>query len=222
MDFNERERKAKMIADLLIQVLSIVVVVIMFLVMYKIPQKYIAKYRSKLSNKSTFQARRHFIAGAQHLSKAQSTRDLAAAKLAVEEADKSIALDPRDAASHILKALALDLLGFKTSAIDAIDVALSPLAVKSLADDERGDALYKRAELRNGVSGKERFEESVVSDLVESVRLKSKNVKAFVLLGECYERKEMKEKAREAYESAIRVDSDNKAAQEALNRLGAS
>ncbi|KAK1367014.1 Kinase superfamily protein [Heracleum sosnowskyi] len=211
-----------MIADLLLQAISIIIVIFMFLYMYKIPQKYIAKYRSRSSsNTSTLQARRHFIAGAQHLSKSRSTRDISAAKLAVEEAEKAISLDPSDAASHILKALGLEMLGFKTAAIESIDVALSPLAVKSLADDERGDALYKRAELRLGVSGEERVEE-VVSDLVESVKLKKENVKAFVMLGECYERKEMKEKAVEAYENAIRVDSDHKVAKEALNRLGSS
>lgn len=221
MDFNDREQKIKMIADLLLQALSIIVVIVMFLFMYKIPQKYIAKYRSRSSNTSNIQARRHFIAGAQHLSKSRSSRDNSAAKLAVEEAEKAITLDPSDAASHILKALALEMLGFKTSAIESIDVALSPLAVKSLADDERGDALYKRAELRLGVSGEERVEE-VVRDLVESVKLKRENVKAFVLLGECYEKKEMKEKAVEAYENAIRVDSDHKVAKEALKRLGSS
>ncbi|KAL8096339.1 hypothetical protein AgCh_037341 [Apium graveolens] len=189
--------------------------------MYKIPQKYIAKYRATSSNSVNLQARRHFIAGAQHLSKSRQSRDLADAKLAVEEAEKAVALDPRDAASHILKALGLEMLGFKKEAIEAIDVALSPLAVKSLAEDERGDALFKRSELRVGVSGEERVEE-VVRDLVESVKLNARNVKAFVLLGECYERIERKEMAVEAYENAIRVDSDCMVAKEALNRLGES
>ncbi|KAL1814040.1 hypothetical protein DCAR_0626446 [Daucus carota subsp. sativus] len=211
-----------MVADLLLQALVIIVVIITFLFMYKIPQKYISKYRATSSNSSALRARRHFIAGAQLLSKSRSSRDLSAAKLAVEEADKAIELDPRDAASHILKSLALEMLGLKTAAIKAIDAALSPLAVKSLEDDEKGDALYKRAELRVGVSGEERVDEAVLSDLIESVKLKGDNVKAFMLLGECYERKEMNEKAMEAYESAIRVDSDHKGAREALNRLGES
>ncbi|KAK1393003.1 N-terminal acetyltransferase A, auxiliary subunit [Heracleum sosnowskyi] len=217
MDFVERERRIKYVADILIQAVTAIVILAFFVLLYKLPQFYISKLRSK--NKSNVEARRHFVAGAQLLAKSRSSKDLSAAKLAVEEADRSIALDPKDAASHILKALALDLLGFKTSAIDAINVALSPLAVKSLESEERGDALLLRAELRAGVSGKERVEDSVVEDLVESVKLKSANWKAFVLLGECYEKKEMKDKAVEAYESAVRVEPECKAAVKALERL---
>lgn len=221
MDYEERERKIKMMADLILQVILILVAVFMFSLMYKIPQKFIRKLRYR--NKSDLQARRHFVVGAQLLAQARSSKDRSAvstiAKSAAEEAEKSIALDPKDAAAHILKALALDLQGFKTSAIDAIDVALSPLAVGSLADEERGDALFKRAELKLGLSRRGRVD-SVVDDLVASVKLKGDNGKAFYLLGECYECKEMREEAVKAYEGAVRVDPNYKPAQEALDRLG--
>ncbi|KAL1822956.1 hypothetical protein DCAR_0310800 [Daucus carota subsp. sativus] len=217
MDFSERERRIKFIADILIQAVTAIIVLGIFVLLYKLPQYYISKLRSR--NKSNVEARRHFVAGAQLLAKSRSSKDLSAAKLAVDEADKSIALDPYDAASHILKSMALDLLGFKTAAIEAIDVALSPLAVKSLETEERADALLKRAELRIGVSGKERLDDSVMQDLVESVKLKKENWKAFVLLGECYEKKEMKDEAVEAYESAIRVEPECKVAVKALDRL---
>ncbi|GFP88164.1 hypothetical protein PHJA_000960100 [Phtheirospermum japonicum] len=81
-----------------------------------------------------------------------------------------MSLDPNDATSHILKALVLELQGFRTSALDSLDVALSPMDAKSLSGDERGDALYKRAELRVAVGGG-----GAVEDLVESVRLKGDN-----------------------------------------------
>ncbi|MFS8013041.1 putative tetratricopeptide-like helical domain superfamily [Helianthus anomalus] len=63
------------------------------------------------------------------------------AKSATEHANKSIAINPNDAAVHIFKAMALDLQGFTTSALEALEAALSPLAPKSLSDGERSDVL---------------------------------------------------------------------------------
>ncbi|CAN1125964.1 hypothetical protein LINPERPRIM_LOCUS4765 [Linum perenne] len=54
------------------------------------------------------------------------------AKQAEEEADKTITFNLRDVAAHILEGLSLDLLGFKTSDLESIAVALSPLSIKSL------------------------------------------------------------------------------------------
>nr|XP_043615779.1 uncharacterized protein LOC122587677 [Erigeron canadensis] len=181
------------------------------------------KYRYR--NRPSYDAKRHFILGAQLLSKSRSTKDrtssLKLAKSASEEADKSISLDPRDAASHILKALALDAQGFSTSAVEALDVALSTLTAKSLSSSERGDALFKRAEIKMKVKGNKRGKvDSVVADLVESVKLKGDNAGAYRLLGECYEKKEMREEAVEAYERAVRIDHECGAARDALNRLG--
>jgi len=210
-----------MVADLVLQASLILVTVFMFLLMHNIPQKLYSKFRYR--NRTAFQAKHHFVLGAQLFAQARSAKDPSAAaslaKSAAEEADRSIALDPKDAAAHILKALALDLQGFKTSALDSLDVALSPLAAKSLSDHEKGDALFKRAELKVLMSRDGRVD-SAVADLVESVRLKDDNVMSFCLLGECYEKKEMKEEARKAYENAIRVEPKSKKAQEALDRLG--
>ncbi|XP_076938947.1 uncharacterized protein LOC143607355 [Bidens hawaiensis] len=129
-------------------------------------------------------AKHHFIIGAQLLCKSRSTKDrklsVKLAKSAAEEADKSIKLDPNDATSHVLRALALDAQGYSTS---ALDVALSPLTAKSLSDAERGEALFKRAEIKK-LSNKDRID-SAFEDLVESVRLYGENATAFRLLGEC-------------------------------------
>ncbi|KAK6130749.1 hypothetical protein DH2020_035507 [Rehmannia glutinosa] len=155
--------------DLLLQAAIILVTLFMFLFIHSIPQKLFSKLLL-LRRRSNHQTKRHFVIGAQLLSQARSSSDRSIADRAVAEADRAISLDPKDAAAHILKALALELLGFKTSALDSLDAALSPLAVKSLSDGERGDALFKRAELRVAVGGG-----AVVEDLVESVRLKGDN-----------------------------------------------
>jgi tetratricopeptide (TPR) repeat protein len=199
----------------------ILVTVFMFLYMHKIPQNLYTKFRYR--DRAGFQAKRHFVLGAQLLAQARSTKDAAAAKSfaksAAEEADRSIELDPKDAAAHILKAMALNLQGFKTSALDALNAALSPLTAKSLSDEEKGDALFKRAELKVSLSSRDGNVDSAVADLVESVKLKKNNAMSFCLLGECYEKKQMKAEAKEAYENAIRVEPDSTQAQQALDRL---
>ncbi|KAL7589693.1 uncharacterized protein LOC111913222 [Lactuca sativa] len=212
-----------MIIDIVMQVALILITLFMFLWMQKIPQNLFTKFRYR--NRSSYSAKRHFIIGAQLLAKSRSTKDRSSAvklaKTAAEEADKSIALDPKDAASHILKALALDVQGFGTSALEALDVALSPLTSKSLSSEERGDALLKRAEIK--IKGSKRgLVDSAIDDLQQSVKLKGDKATAFRLLGECYEKKEMKEEAVEAYEGALKVDPKCTPAQDALNRLGSS
>ncbi|TMW95300.1 hypothetical protein EJD97_009095 [Solanum chilense] len=205
--------------DLLLQAVLILVTVFMFLFMYNVPQKYFSKLR--LRNRADMQSKRHFVQGAQLLSQAKSaaakdrSNATSLAKSAEAQADLAIALDPKDAAAHILKALALDLQGFKTSALDSIDVALSPLAVKSLSEPERADALFKRAQLRLPAEQVD----SVIEDLSQSIRLKGDNVKAFCLLGDCYEKKGLKEEARKAYQEAQKVQPNFAPAREALERL---
>ncbi|KAK4434252.1 hypothetical protein Salat_0587900 [Sesamum alatum] len=202
--------------DLLLQV-AILLVLFMFLFIHSIPQKLFSKLRI-LTRRSNFEAKRHFVLGAQLLSQARSSSDRSLAQRAEAEADSAISLDPNDAAFHILKALALELQGFKTSALDSLDVALSPLAAKSMSDGERAEALFKRAELRVAVIDGG----GAVEDLVESVRLKGDNARAFGLLGECYEKKGLKEEARKAYQDALRVQPDYDLARNALARFVSS
>lgn len=214
---------ASIVFDILVQAGLILFFLFMFLTIYDIPKKILAKFRRE--NRSQAQAKRHFVVGAQLLARARSVKSRSAAapltKQSLAEADKAVALDPSDAASHILRALVLDLQGFKPSALDAIDVALSPLAVKSLSEVELGDALLKRAELKFKMSHREKVD-SAIEDLDRAVELSTENTRAFCLLGECYEAKKMEAEARKAYEEALRIDPDSAAAREALDRIVSS
>ncbi|KAF8404719.1 hypothetical protein HHK36_009608 [Tetracentron sinense] len=206
--------------DILLQVLLLLFAVGMFFAMHDFPKKVIAKLRPKGGAK--VEAKRHFVQGAQLLTRSRSeknsTASVSLAKEATEEADKALALDPKDAAAHILKALALDLQDQKSSALKSLDAALSLPAVNSLSASERGDALFKRAELQIAVDRILQVD-AAVSDLVEAVKLSPKNFKAFCLLGQCYEQKEMAEEARKAYWEARRVEPNSTAAREGLSRL---
>lgn len=214
-----------MVKDLFLQAGLILVVVVAFLTIHNIPQKLLANLRFRFRNKPKAQAKRHFVLGAQLLAQARSAASPSSAsslsKQALDEAEKAISLDPKDAAAHILKALALDSQGYKTSALDAIDVALSPFAAKSLTEEERGDALVKRAEIRLSMNRRGQVD-SVIADLIRAVELSPENVKAFCTLGECYEGKKMTEEARKAYEAALKVQPRLKVARDALDRLGSS
>lgn len=210
-----------MIFDLLLQAGLILLGVFMFLAMHNIPQKFLSKLRYR--NRADLQAKRHFVLGAQLIAQARSpsnSRSTATslAKQAEDEANKAISLDPKDAASHILKALSLDLQGFRTSALESINVALSPLAVKSLSASEKGDALFKRAELAMGMNRRGRVEPAI-QDLTEAIKLNKDNAKAFCLLGECYEANKMIEEAKEAYEEALRLQPELASAKEKLDLL---
>ncbi|KAL6504273.1 hypothetical protein OROGR_026196 [Orobanche gracilis] len=200
-------------SDLLLQAVIILLFLFMFLFIHNVPQNLFSKLRL-LRRQPNLQARRHFVIGAQLLSQARSSSDPSLAGRIVAEADRAISFDPYDAASHILKAIGLEMQGFRTSALDSLDSALSPMAVKSLSDEERGETLYKRAELRASVGGGGELE-----DLVESVRLRVDNAKAYGLLGVCYEKNGLKVEARKAYEDALRVQPDYDLARDALDRL---
>lgn len=215
-----------MINDLLFQALFVLIMIFMFLWMLNVPQNLYDKFQFR--DRSAYAARRHFVAGAELLSKSRSTADQSAAvKLAIsaaEHADKSIAINPNDAVAHFLKALALDAQGFTTSALDALDVALSPLTSKSLCGEERSDALFKRAEIKIKIKVSEvrGGVDSAVSDLEESVRLNGGNAAALRLLGECYEKIEMKGEAMKAYMAAVKLEPHNPVTRAALVRLGST
>ncbi|KNA03650.1 hypothetical protein SOVF_207080 [Spinacia oleracea] len=207
-------------SETVIQIAFLLLTLAIFLVIYNLPKKAFSKLRS--NSRAASQANRHFLNGAQLLSRARSTRHRAnaesLAKHAVAEADIALSLLPRDAASLILRALALDVLGRRTSALRSLDAALSPPTSKSLSGRERGDALVKRAELQLAVNRRRRID-SALSDLVEAVSLTRDNPKGFCLLGQCYEIKGMKEEACEAFREALKVEPESTVAREGLDRL---
>ncbi|XP_077217148.1 tetratricopeptide repeat (TPR)-like superfamily protein [Tasmannia lanceolata] len=206
--------------DVFVQGLLLLFTLIVLLSLYIYPKRALANYRQK--GRATLQSKRHFVQGAQFLARARSSPNpkttLSLAKSASLEAEKALSLDPKDAASHILKALALSLQGHNSSAIKSLDSALSPPALKSLSEIERGDALFKRAELQIAVNKRRRVD-LALADLIEAVKLSPGNCRAFCLLGSCYEMKEMRDEARIAYERALKVDGSSDAAREGLERL---
>lgn len=206
--------------DISLQALIFLVSILTYLWTNNIPQKLFTRYHS-YRNRNKHQARRHFVKAADHLAKSKYSS-------AVTEADAAVLLDPTDAANHILKALALELQGFKTSALDALNVALSPLAVASLEKEEKADAMAKRAGLRMEVSRLARVESDGVDkevwggaerELREAVELKRESGRAWCLLAECCEGLGKREEAVEAFEEAVRVAPDSVVARNGLERL---
>ncbi|XP_022978825.1 uncharacterized protein LOC111478668 [Cucurbita maxima] len=176
----------------------------------------------RLKNRAILQSSRHFLEGTHLLARARSisqqSQSMDYAKKAVNEAETALSLSPRDPASHILKALALNHMGHHSSALKSLDIALSPPCLKSLSEKEVAKALVKRAELKIAVNRKRRLD-SAVEDLLQAVSLGGDDTKAFCLLGQCYEWKKMKDEARQAFEKALTVDPESAPAREALGRL---
>ena len=83
--------RSAFIAEFLIQDITIIIVLGIFVLLYKLPQYYFSKRRSR--NKSNVEAHRHFVVDTQLLAKSRFSKNLFAAKLTRDEADKSIALD---------------------------------------------------------------------------------------------------------------------------------
>ncbi|WCJ32000.1 Tetratricopeptide repeat (TPR)-like superfamily protein [Euphorbia peplus] len=193
--------------DLAVQAAILILALALFIAIQYFPKQALQKLRAK--NRTHLQSNRHFIQGTHLLSRAKSTlsksqsQSHSLAKNALLEAESAISLSPRDSAPFILKALALDLLGHKASALKALDLALSSPRVKSLEDRDRGDALVKRAELKIAVNRKRRVD-SAIDDLKEAVELCGDREKAFRVLGQCYESKGMKEEAECAFMDATK------------------
>lgn len=224
---DKTDDKNSTLSDVVVQILLVLVMAFSFLLMHDAPKKLFSKLR--LRNRPHIQANHHFVRGAHLLARARSSPSRSSASSLAKEAQaqarRAIALDPTDAAAHLLNALALDLRGLRAAALDSLDAALSPAAARSLSDAERADALLKRAELRmaasaSGSGQRGRVVDPAISDLEEAVRLSQKNARAFCLLGECYEGKRMKMEARKAYMEALKLEPQLRAAQEAVQRLG--
>ncbi|XP_078437437.1 tetratricopeptide repeat (TPR)-like superfamily protein [Wolffia australiana] len=199
------------------------------LALFLLPRAGLAAIRRRA--RASAAAHRHFILGAQHLARARaappgSSRCATLVRAALAEADRAAAADPRDAAAHVLRAAALELLDRPRPAIRALDAALSEPAARSLDPAERAEALAKRAELRLAAAGRRRGRalEAAREDLAGAVRADPGSGKALVLLGECLEEMGRKEEARRAFEAAVGVDSDEgfgDKARAALRRLEA-
>lgn len=214
-----------MAPEIVLQLAFLILSLSIFFVIFKLPNQALTKIRTK--NRATLQTSRHFVQGSHLLARARSTPNrehcLIHAKNALIEAEKALSLSPKDPAPHILKALALDLMDRKSSALRSLDLALSFPCVKSLSERERRDALVKRAELKMAVNRKRRID-SAMEDLVEAVKLSEggsgAESRGLCLLGQCYEWKGMREMAREAFEKALRLEPQSLAAREGLDRLG--
>ncbi|KAL9229217.1 hypothetical protein vseg_004705 [Gypsophila vaccaria] len=201
--------------DLGLQALMLLVGIGMYLWLNDdVPRKLINRYYT-YRDRHTHEARRHFVKAAQLLSKARasppsSPQRLSLAAASAAEADAAVGLNPTDAANHIVRALALDLQGYKTSALESLDCALSPLAAASLTPLEKADALLKRAHLRMDMSTATDDSPLKVAeaDLKEALQLNADCSKAWSLLGECYQRLGLgdSQQAAHAFQQSLRLD----------------
>lgn len=210
--------------DIVLQFVILILTLGIFYLLHHLPKRALSNLRSR--NRPSIQANRHLLAGAQFLIRARSVQgnksgiSFNLAKSAAAEADKALAIQPREPTAYILKAMSLDIMGHKSAALKSLDVALSPAIVKGLSEKERGDALFKRAELQLAINRRRRVD-SAVSDLIEAVKLSADNSKAFCLLGQCYELKSKNDEAKNAFNKALEIDPQLAQALEGLGRLNA-
>ncbi|KAF8012222.1 hypothetical protein BT93_I0375 [Corymbia citriodora subsp. variegata] len=201
-----------------------------------------AKLRTKTRSAAAAQAQaqqpnRHSLRASSLLARARSSpthhshraQALTLARAALAEAEAAISQSPKDAAPHVLKALALDTLGRRRSALRSLDLALSAPRARSLSGRERAEALARRAELKLGMGmglaggrrGRRRVE-SAADDAREAVRVGPGEAAAWRVLGECCEREGLTEEARRAFEEALRIEPGCDPARHGLDRLGSS
>lgn len=222
-------------SEILVQGGLFLLALIVLLSLQSLPKRCLSHIRRRSSSSPHSQSQRHFFAGAQLLARATSAKPSSSSskstsllKSAIAESDAAIALDPRDAAPHILRALALRHLGRPLPALKSLDTALSSPQSKTLNPKERADALVKRAELHLQINRRRRAD-MALADLLQASRLRGsgkdrdrdrdKDGKVECLVGECYEAKGMRQEAKEAYGRALEADGSLEAATEGLRRL---
>ncbi|XWS41661.1 hypothetical protein CRYUN_Cryun17cG0101600 [Craigia yunnanensis] len=216
-----------MATEIFLQVaILLLTLAILFAIQY-VPKQTVTKHRT--DHRATTQTQRHLTRATHLLSRAKSNpqkdQSQTLAKTAITEIEKALSLSPKDPTPHILKSLALDLLGHKGSALRSLDLALASTRVKSLSDRERVEAMVRRAELKLAINKRRRVD-SAVTDLEEAVRISDEEgavtAKSFCLLGECYEFKGMREEARNAFEEALKVEPGSSVVRQGLERLSLS
>ncbi|KAL3721810.1 hypothetical protein ACJRO7_034190 [Eucalyptus globulus] len=183
-----------------------------------------AKLRTKTqsADAATAEPSRHSLRASALLAQARSssthhahhTQAPTLARAALAEAKVAISQAPKDAAPHVLKALALDTLGRRSSTLRSLDAALSAPRARSLFGRER-------AELKLGMAaggGERRRAESAVEDAREAVRVGPAAAAAWRVLGECCEREGLAAEA--AFEEALQIEPGCDPARRGLDRLG--
>lgn len=171
------------------------------------------------------QARRHFIKAAMLLNKARNEETSASqarslAGNAITEADLAIELNPHDAASLIVKSLALRLLKKPVAALKVLNTALSKEFSKTLSKEERADTLVQKVELTlEQMNESNEGMQDVLKDLQESISLNPANPRTHFMLGSCCERLGDGEDALVAYQQALAVSPKFSEAKAALERL---
>nr|CAD1844270.1 unnamed protein product [Ananas comosus var. bracteatus] len=141
-----------------------------------------------------------------------SASAFALAHSAITEADLVAALDARDAAPHILKALALDLLGDRLPVLRSFDAALShlppnPFPPASVAMPSSSAPGWRKLELIL----------LLASDYFEAIL-----ELGLPFLGECYEHKGSVEAARSTFGPPIWINACFELAWQDLQRLSGS
>lgn len=150
---------------------------------------------------------------------ASQARSLAGS--AITEADLAIELNPHDAATLIVKSLALKQLKKPVAALKVLNTALSKEFAKSLSKEERSDTLVQRAELTLEQMNGTRDDgiQDVLKDLQEAISLHPANPRTHFMLGSCCERLGYIEDALVAYQQALTVSPNFSDAQAAMQRL---
>ncbi|KAL3699569.1 hypothetical protein R1sor_017591 [Riccia sorocarpa] len=181
--------------------------------------------RNRRRLERTSQSRQHFVKAATLFNEAQKTKDQneaeSLAEQAIVEVDDAIRLDKDDPSFHILKSLALEIVGNSKGAVKELDRALK--SPRTLTVPERSVTMVKKAELllSQPEDGENQIQEAV-ADLRRSVELTPRNVRAKLLLGKAYEKDGNIPKAIETFNAAATLDPNSPDAKEALERLHAS